>query len=190
MKLFIFIFTFLSAVFSTFLKPIDDNNLSIGHTSEVDSTAIRTLIINVLKGSNSNNSPRLLLVIALNNDSVYNSIDLKKHKQNLHVLSQTNYFSKEFIENLNKIILTLERQLKSDAFKKEPWHIGEMPPFNFYADNNPWCLCQDNLDWNKVQIKKLEVNNYTWFWGDLPEGLHSSWKEFKCSFSVIKEDET
>lgn len=43
---------------------------------------------------------------------------------------------------------------------------------------------------DNVQIKKLEENNYAWFWSNLPEGSHSSWKEFKYSFSVINENET
>ena len=78
---------------------------------------------------------------------------MEKHKQNLTKLAQTNFFSKEFIDNYNFIIIELDKKLKA---KELIWNKGETPPFG--NDANVWCSCQDvpydnPNPWDNIEIK-------------------------------------
>lgn len=105
--------------------------------------------------------------IADDQDSIYVGIDLERHKQRLTELKQTGLFAEEFLNNYNKIALTIDRELKS---KKLKWSVGDLPPFGNNA--NPWCNCQDNPDnyWQTLTINRIAFNNNTtsfiWTWGD------------------------
>ena len=156
-----------------------------------DKVQIQNLIRQVLAWANSKNSINLIPVINDSKDSIYIGFDLKKHKQNLEKLKATNFFSTEFIENYNQIILTLDKGLKNGYY--ETWLVGDLPTFVFANGHNPWCNCQDNLDWNKVEVKVIFLNavrgELDWFWGKLNAGTHSSWRDFKYKFKVVKEND-
>jgi hypothetical protein len=66
--------------------------------------------------------------------------------------------------------------------------VGELPPFNFASDVNPWCLCQENLPWNAVVVEKLNNTKFFWKWGDLKSHSHQNWQDFKYEFEVTRED--
>jgi hypothetical protein len=151
-----------------------------------DKTEILNLIREVLKWADSKNSIDLLPVVADRNDSIYIGFDFDALKQNLSKLKNTNFFAKEFIENYNQIILTLDRKLKANEFEYGPWLVGDMPPFNFVSDVNPWCSCQDNMDWKSVEIEQINGNEYIWKWGGLNQDTHQSWKDYNYKFKVIK----
>ncbi|MDR6969625.1 ribonuclease HI [Flavobacterium arsenatis] len=112
-------------------------------------------------------------------DSVYTKLDLDSHKKRLKELSETNLFSEQFIENYDKIALTIDEKMLN---KTIVWNIGELPSFGF--DANPWCNCQDNPDnyWEILTIKKLAIKenkaSFVWTWGD----------DFQYKTKAIKEN--
>jgi len=156
-----------------------------------DKDEIQKLIRQVLKWADSNNSIDLLPVVTDSQDSVYIGFDMVKHSQNLQKLTETDFFTHGFVENYDQIILTLDRKMRDKEF--EEWAVGYLPTFKFANDHVPWCNCQDNLDWDLVEVK---VNNLTgdqgelvWNWGNLDPAHYSSWKEFEYNFSVVRENQ-
>jgi hypothetical protein len=114
---------------------------------------------------------------------------LSRLRKNLNALEETNLFAQEFIENYNQIILALNRKLTANEFEYGPWLVGDVPPFNFASDVNPWCLCQDTpAPWDQVEVNHLEGQTYEWKWGGLKEETHPSWKEFRYKFKVTTEN--
>ena len=94
-----------------------------------DKEEIQNLIRHVLKWSNSKQSINLLPVLTDNKESFYIGFDLDKHKANIEKLRETNFFTTEFIENYNQIILTLDRKLHIGEFER--WMVGYLPTFIF-----------------------------------------------------------
>ena len=160
-------------------------------TSIDDKEQIQNLIRQVLNWSDSKNSIDLLPALTDSNDSVYIGFDLDKHKQNLDKLQQTNFFAKEFIENYNQIILTLDQGLRNGNY--DQWLVGDLPTFIFANDHSPWCNCQDDDDWNKVEVRVIKLTDnegeLEWTWGNLRAETHSSWKEFANKFRAVKEND-
>jgi hypothetical protein len=114
---------------------------------------------------------------------------------NLEKLNETNLFAKEFIENYNQIIQTLDRKIKSNEFDK--WNIYELPTFIFANDVNPWCLCQDvpydnPNPWDLVEVEIINLNSekgeLNWKWGKTERIAAPGWKEFTYRFKVTKEN--
>ena len=133
-----------------------------------DKMQIENLVITVYKWHDSDTSKNDMAMITDQKDSVYIGIDLEKHKLRLIELKKTNFFSDEFIENYNKIVLTIEKKLKNKEFE---WNVGELPPFG--SDTNPWCNCQDYPDanpWDKIEFKFISLDKenatLTWTWGN------------------------
>ena len=160
-------------------------------TSTDDKEQIQNLIRQVLNWSDSKNTIDLLPVLTDSKDSVYIGFDLDKHKQNLDKLQQTNFFATEFIENYNQIILTLDQGLRNGNYYQ--WLVGDLPTFIFANDHSPWCNCQDNDDWNKVEVRVIKLTDkegeLEWTWGNLNADTHSSWKEFAYKFRVVNEND-
>lgn len=156
-----------------------------------DKEQIKNLIRQVLKWSDSKNTIDVLPFSVDSKDSACNGFDIDKLKSNLDQLRRTNFFSEEFIQNYNKIILTLDKKIKRNEFEK--WYPNsELPPFPFANDLNPWCECQDNMDWNLVEIKIISLTKNKgelyWYWGNLSPEVNMDWKGFKSIFKVIKEE--
>lgn len=160
-------------------------------TAADDKEQIQNLIRQVLNWSDSKNTIDLLPVLTDSKDNVYIGFDLDKHKQNLDKLQQTDFFATEFIENYNQIILTLDQGLRNGNY--DQWLVGYLPTFIFANDHSPWCNCQDNDDWNKVEIRVIKSADneaeLEWIWGNLSADTHSSWKEFAYKFRVVKEND-
>lgn len=169
--------------------PAETKNLITSQNTK-DIKEIHNLIKEVLKWADSKNSIDLLPAITDSKDSIYIGFDLEKHEQNLNKLKATNFFAKEFIENYNQIILTLDKGLRNGGY--EQWLVGDLPTFIFANDVNPWCNCQDNFDWDKVEINAISLDDkkgeFNWYWGHLNPNIDSDWKEFKYNFRVTKED--
>jgi hypothetical protein len=178
-------------------KQTDNKSTSISaekvETSTDEKEQIQNLIRQALNWADSKNSIDLLPVIADSKDSLYLGFDLELHKQNLDKLRQTNLFSTEFIENYNKIILTLDKGLKNGKY--EQWMVGELPPFNFSSDVDAWTLSQDvpydnPNPFDFVEVKLLDINKgeVNWKWGKPELITEPSWKDFAYKFKVVKED--
>jgi len=164
--------------------------------SNDDKEQITILIWKMLNWSESKNSIDLLPALTDMKDSSCIGFDFTKHKANLRKLSATGFFAREFIDNYNQIIRTLDRKIRNKEFDK--WYTYELPPFAFANDVNSWTLCQDvpydkpdplahvTVDVIRFEKDKGELN---WRWGMLPlKNTDASWRQFTYKFRVVKED--
>lgn len=126
-------------------------------------------------------------------DSIYIGFNLDQLKLDIDKLKATNFFSNEFIDNYNKIYITLDKKLKSKEFE---WLVGDLQPFG--NDTNPWCNCQDvpyehPNPWGLIEIEIINLDNYKgeliWKWGKIELNKAEGWKEFVYKFRVVKENE-
>jgi hypothetical protein len=160
-------------------------NIQVGDSVR-NKEEIEMLIKNVLKWADSKQVIPLLPAIV--KDSICIGFNLDALEKNLIRLEGTGFFASEFIQNYNKIILTLNQKIKNNEFAK--WNVYELPSFRFANGFNPWCECQDNLDWNLVEVKIMNNDNgkMIWHWGSLGKNYDESWKKFEYRFRVVKED--
>ncbi|MBP1616868.1 MAG: hypothetical protein H6Q14_695 [Bacteroidetes bacterium] len=181
----------------------DVNNRTVSRTDSInvpvtpnDKEEIQNLIRQTLNWADSKSSIDLLPVLADPKDSAYIGFDLKKHRENLKKLKATNFFTTKFIENYNQIILTLDKKLRNKEL--DEWLVGELQPFSFANDIDPWSLNQDvpydkPNPWNLVEVEIINLNNnkgkLVWRWGRLEQNTDSEWKAFRYKFEVAKEDE-
>lgn len=156
-----------------------------------DKEAIQSLIRNMLSWSETSKSFDLVPVLVDEKDSLCIGFDLRKLEGNILQLKKTGFFCSEFIANYDQIILALDKKMKDKKFTK--WSTGELPPFNFANDVDPWCDCQDDPgSWNSVDVHviNLDKNNgeLYWKWGNLGADVSQDWKDFRYKFKVKKED--
>ena len=134
-----------------------------------DEEEIQNLIRQVLKWADSKWADSEPSMLSDDQDSIYIGFNLNVHEKDVDKLRKTGFFAKEFIENYDKIILTLDKKLRNNEYGE--WLVGDLPPFNFASDYSPWCNCQDNLSpWDDVEIEVIELNNdkaqLVWKWGE------------------------
>ena len=174
----------------TFSSYSQKSKTAITTENKHESVEIKNLIRQVLNWTDSKNSFELLPVLTDSVDSVYVGFDLEEHKQNLEKLKSAGFFATEFIDNYNQIILTLDKGLRSGEY--EVWLVGNLPPFIFANGASPWCICQDNMDWNTVEVDIISLDNekgeLEWYWENLDPETDESWEVFKYKFRVVKED--
>jgi len=118
-----------------------------------DTEEIKKLIIQVLTWADTVKSIDLLPVLTDTEGSFYIGFDMNKHKENLETLSETGYFSIEFIENYNQIILTLDRKLRNHEYEYE-WLVGDLPPFIFVS----WWNGQERFPLQSSIIEVIDLN--------------------------------
>lgn len=134
--------------------------------AETDKEQIKNLVKATYKWYDANSSEGDFEPIANEADSIYVGIDLKKHQSRLETLRKSGYFAEEFLNNYNKIAVTLDKKLKSKEFE---WFVGEMPPFG--NDASPWCNCQDYISenpWDAIELNFLNNDGsnaeFSWTW--------------------------
>ena len=139
--------------------------------------------------------PDLLPFVINRRDSTVTGFDLDKLKGVDDSLKTTGFFSKEFIDNYNEIVRVLYRKMKDREIA--PFPTGEVPPFGFDTDTDPWCDCQDvpydNPNaYGLVDVHIIELNGESgklyWTWGSLPKNVSADWKTVAYKFNVKKED--
>jgi hypothetical protein len=180
----------------------ESNDSTIKQTDSVSATVVSNdkeeilnLIRQTLNWANSKNSIDLLPALSDSKDIAYVGFDLKKHRKNLDKLKKTNFFTSEFIDNYNKIILTLDKKLRNKEF--DEWSVGEFQTFSFANDVDPWSLNQDvpydnpNL-WNLIDVEIINLESdkgeLVWKWGKPELNTAPGWKEFRYKFRVAKEN--
>jgi len=156
-------------------------------TVTANTEEVQHLVINMLQWSNSENSIDLLPAVADTINGTYIKFDLESLRSNLSRLTETHYFSEKFINNYEHIILTLDRQLRNNELELGTWYVNEMPPFNFASEVSPWCLCQDNFEWDQIQVFHKSGNAYYWKW-KIDSIDNDSWSEYSYSFNIEKHD--
>ena len=176
------------------IEEVQTENLQVNEEVSKDETEILNLIRQVLKWGNSKGSINFWKLVADETDTICIGLDMKDYEKNLDKLKKTDFFSKEFIKNYNKIIFTINKKLQNKEYGE--WTMDGLPPFNFASDVNAWCSCQeypydDPNVWN-VDIKVICLNNengeleYTWGKSIIDE--NTFWGDFKYKFKVVKEN--
>ena len=173
----------------------ETNQLAVSDIAK-DEKEIRALIRKALNWANSGNAIGFLPPAFKNSKGkIYTGFDLVKHKQNLQKLKATTFFSREFVNNYNQIILTLDKKFKNGSYGK--WQVGDLPPFPFGSEANPWTLCQDvpydnpnPFDFLEIKVLKLggSEGNLSWKWGNLNQNTDPGWRNFNYLFKVVKEN--
>jgi hypothetical protein len=184
------IFGLILTIFA--LSACDQHNSNTTSVAAIDTAAdkkeIISLVQNMLKWSETKNRIDILPLPENVKDTVYTNLDLTQHALNLDKLKKTDMFASEFIDNYNQIIWTIDKKLRNGEYLA--WPTGDLPPFNFASDADPWCLCQDTPSQNywdliETSFQKLskEKATLTWTWG------HSEWsKQFSYKVRATKED--
>lgn len=164
---------------------------------KTDEEEIQNLIRRVIKWANVETGPKLLPVTTDSEGKYYNGFDFTHVKRNLIRMKETEYFSKEFINNYKKIIRTLDERLKSGYY--DQWPVDEQPPFIFANDMDPWTESQDYpypdqspYYWSFVEVEILHLDKkrgeLNWKWGNLRPNAAPEWKDFRYKFRVRKEN--
>lgn len=176
--------------------PVTKANVSVKLKSQdtsADKKAIQSLIRKMLNWSQSKNNIDLVPVLTDSTDSLCIGFDLKKLQEDADKLKATGFFSSEFIDNYKRIVLTLDSEMKNKDFDK--WSTGELPPFNFANDVDPWCDCQDTPydnpnPWDLVIVNLISLNNTDgklyWTFADPKSNGAADWKN-PYKFDVKKE---
>lgn len=170
-------------------NPVKTNLATVKPADNLASkTEITVLIRQMLKWADSEHSNELLPAIA--KDSICIGFDMDKLRQTEQKLKETGFFADEFINNYDHIIRTLDKKIKDKEYQS--WNIYELPTFAFANDVSPYCLCQDNMSWDKVEVEVVKLSNdkgeLKWNWGKLDAGTDDTWKDFSYKFAVIKTD--
>ena len=158
-----------------------------------DKEQIQTLIRKVLKWGDSLQVGVLRGVVDTKKKAI-TSLDLSKHRLDLAKLCASGLFATEFIENYNKVMLTIDKRLRNGT---QQWLDGDQPDFGFTRGVNAWCGCQDvpydkpnPYDFVEVNVLNKGPNTVeaTWHWGKLPVDADPGWKDFSYKFRAVKEN--
>jgi len=165
----------------------DESKKSTKTDNSEDKEEIQNLIRQVLNWADSKNCIDLLPAITDSTDSIYIGFDLEKHKQNLEKLKLTDFFTTEFINNYNQIILTLDKGLRSGKY--EQWLVGDLPTFIFANDYSPWWNGQERFSIEKSAIELIRLDNekgeFNFICGDKVLGCEGM-ENYKMRFKAIK----
>ena len=121
-------------------------------------------------------------------DSLIIGLNLSKIDTIAIELGETNLFSEKFIDNYKSIVRYFDKEIRNKTPKHTPWFVNELAPINFNSSANAWCLCQDNLEWNKIKVEHISNNKFQWKWGGLDYNTHDSWSKFRYEFELEEED--
>lgn len=153
-----------------------------------DKEEIKSLIKKVLIWSDTKRAIDLLPIVKDSKDSVYIGFDMNKLKSNLYKLNETSFFTSEFIENYDQIVLTLDKKLKKGEYDK--WLVGDLPTFRFANDYDPWWNSPErfSLQFATIEIINLNKNNGEFYFkcGDIGHGCEGI-ENYKMRFCVVKE---
>lgn len=102
--------------------------------------------------------------------------------KNLEKLEATGFFSDEFITNYDQIILTLDKKLRNKEL--DQWRVGDLPPFKFANDVDPWCMCQgySSQQFDRIELIALDSMSGSFYW-KWKKG--NDWLDFE--FRVVRE---
>lgn len=143
-------------------------NTKVAATTNVksDSTNLKALVVKLLKWHDTDKNSDFEPLLKNPKDSIYKGINWQAHKKRMAELEKTNFFTKNFLENYQKIAIHIDKELKQNKTK---YSVGDLPP---YDHANEWCNCQDypsNI-WKRLKIVALKINDNTatfkWTWGD------------------------
>lgn len=153
-----------------------------------DSVEITELIRNVMVWTHSDTAPDIIPAILDKDSEYYMGIDINTHNKTVNALLNSGFFTDSFIIRFDHLIHQINDTLLKE---KEFWGLNELPPFLF-GEVDPWCLCQDNLPWNEMDIRVISLDSHSgdfyWKWKIPEQGYHKSWSKFQYRFKVKKQN--
>ncbi len=158
------LFSFQNFAYSQNINPT--LKTSIAKKNQSDSVDLNILVIKLLRWHNTDKNSDFEPLLKNSTDTVYTEIDWQIHKKRFVDLAKTNFFSKAFLDNYQKIALHLDKELKQNKIK---YIVGDLPP---YEHSNEWCNCQDfpSNFWTRLKIVALKIDNnsatFKWTWGN------------------------
>jgi hypothetical protein len=144
-------------------------NTKVAATTNVktDTADLKALVVKLLKWHDTDKNLDFEPALQNPKDTVYSGIDWTAHKKRVSELEKANIFTKDFLDNYQKIASHLDKELKQNKTK---YIVGELPPYG--NDANEWCNCQDypsNI-WKRLKVVALKINDnsatFKWTWGD------------------------
>lgn len=157
-----------------------------------DSQLIQELIRDVYHW-NEQHLPSFIPAIEDDAGNKYVGFNLAQLEKKSSEMDKCGLFTKQFIENYQRIYRTLHTQLQNNEIE---WFVGEQEPFGNGAD--PWCNCQDvpfdePNPWSLIEVEIVSLDSYAgelnWKWGGLEPNSDSGWNEFRYAFKVVKEND-
>ncbi|WP_029268741.1 hypothetical protein [Flavobacterium sp. KJJ] len=175
----LFFFFFIGIVLVGF-KPIEKTNASVYFAS--DNQQLEILIRKAYEWIETKSTKTDFDVVENKKGDKYVGLNLKAHNKKLEELKKSNFFSKQFLDNYNKIGLKIGDNLKTNKIE---YFVGDLPPYG--NDTNYWCDCQDNPEgyWKTLKINnlKIETNKASFYW------TWTEWKETpKYKVKAVKEN--
>ncbi len=162
-----FISSLLMLLLFANLAHSQNTNISVSIHTKADSADLKALVVKLLKWHDTDKNLDFELAFQNPKDTVYSGINWTVHKNRVTELEKTNFFSKDFLDNYQKIASHLDKELKQNKTK---YIVGELPPYG--NDANEWCNCQDypsNI-WKRLKVVALKINGnsatFRWTWGD------------------------
>ncbi|MBR4621681.1 MAG: hypothetical protein IKO46_11955 [Salinivirgaceae bacterium] len=86
---------------------------------------------------------------------LYVGLDTDMVNNNISKIRKSNLFSEDFVNNYKVLIDSINGRLLEGYYDK--WYVGELPPFRFANDHDPWCNCQG--DNNQYTIEFVGISN-------------------------------
>ena len=141
-----------------FLSFAYSQNTKVSATTNgnVDSAELKALVVKLLKWHGTDKKSDFEPLLKNPTDTIYSGIDWQAHKQRIAELEKTNFFTKDFLDNYQKIALHLDKELKQNKIK---YAVGDLAPYGNEA--NEWCNCQDypaNI-FKRLKIVDLKIND-------------------------------
>ncbi len=181
------LFLFIAVLIACQNEP-DDTKVLQANSENVETNPvndIRNLMVEYLIWGDTVRNIDLLPVIADSVDSFYVDIDSIQLGKTISSLKKAGFFSNDFLEQYQSLVFELGKKLRTENFQ---WYVGEMPPMRFASGSNPWCNCQDNLEWTEIVVKPINLEKTSgqliWKWGGFKENTHPGWGKFEYKFNV------
>lgn len=143
-----------------------NTKVTITPNAESDSADLKVLVVKLLKWHGTDKNQDFEPLLKNPKDTIYTGINWQAHKKRVAELEKTNFFTKTFLDNYQKIALQLDKEFKQNETK---YAVGDLPPYG--NDANEWCNCQDypgNI-FKRLKIVGLKINDnsatFKWTWG-------------------------
>jgi hypothetical protein len=100
-------------ILSLFTSFAYSQNSKIATTTNVktDSADLKALVVKLLKWHDTDKNLDFEPLLKNPKDTIYSGMDWKAHKKRVAELEKTNFFSKDFIDNYQKIASHLDKEL-------------------------------------------------------------------------------
>jgi hypothetical protein len=137
------------------------------YSVNIDSIELTKLTRQVYEWHMNNRIDDFPYKFEVNQDSIFTGIDWEKYQNNIQLIENTGFFTRDFLKKHKTIAMTLDSSIKKADITWRNIYDG-IPLWATNADD--WCGCQDYPDnyWDFLKIDSLTINtdyaNFIWIW--------------------------